>query len=385
MSIILDSPAAQHDFCRGSHWYHESPFLPIGETRGNEPGASSLKDMATRCLVMDQSALKLELFENVPWKIAKELWEFLGNRGKQTLLMWKILIMRYPEQFPQLSPTYCMRTKVPKTPLKGYIDNVRSDACHWRAALSLSSAYASVSDLVEIGNLKNLVALEIHSRVCDPSLPTNIETRDGAQLDDGVVRSWLDAAQSTGSLQNLQVLRIYQQNSLTHHILWMLEKLPGLKLIVIYQCGKLTQEFSHLKARTKYGVQIAGWNAQRLDWVPDGGKTDAFKYLRPLLKVYEDGLSFRDTESKPNSPMLHSNMPIMEFGLPAYDCDDSEKEKRRAAYAAKSIFILTRATGLNGRKRAPQEIQQPRNTGKRIMKERGGRDMADVLGDFFGI
>jgi hypothetical protein len=80
MSIILDSPAAQHDFSRGSHWYHESPFLPIGKSRGNEYGASSLKDTATRRLVMDQSALRLELFENVPWKIAKELWEFLGNR-----------------------------------------------------------------------------------------------------------------------------------------------------------------------------------------------------------------------------------------------------------------------------------------------------------------
>ena len=80
MSIILDSPAAQHDFSRGSHWYHESPFLPIGEGGENEPGAPSLKDTATRRLVMDQSALKPELFENVPWKIAKELWEFLGNR-----------------------------------------------------------------------------------------------------------------------------------------------------------------------------------------------------------------------------------------------------------------------------------------------------------------
>lgn len=269
--------------------------------------------------------------------------------------------------------------------MKGYIDNIRSDACYWRAALSLSSVYASVSDLVDLGNLKNLVALEINSRVFDPSLPTNIETRDGIQLDDGVVRSWLDAAQSTGSLQNLQVLRIYQQNSLTHHILWMLEKLPRLKVVVIYQCGRFTQELSHPKARTKHGVQVAGWNIQRLDWVPDGGKTDALKYLGPLLKVYEDGLTLKDTDSKPKSPMLHSNIPIMEFGLPALDCDDSEKEQRRAAYAAKSIFILTRTSGLNDRKRAPQEIQQPRNTGKRIMKERGGRDMADVLGDFLGM
>jgi hypothetical protein len=80
MSIILDSPSAQHDFSRGPYWYHESPFLPIGESDRNEPGSPSLKDTAIRRLLMDQSALKPELFEHVPWKIAKELWEFLGSR-----------------------------------------------------------------------------------------------------------------------------------------------------------------------------------------------------------------------------------------------------------------------------------------------------------------
>lgn len=80
MSIILDSPSTQHDFGRGPHWYHESPFLPIGESEENEFGVASLKDTATRRLFMDQSALKPEIFEHVPWKIARELWGFLGSK-----------------------------------------------------------------------------------------------------------------------------------------------------------------------------------------------------------------------------------------------------------------------------------------------------------------
>jgi hypothetical protein len=271
-------------------------------------------------------------------------------------------------------------------PLKGYIDIVRSDACHWRAVLSLSSAYASVADLVDIGNLKNLVALEINSQVYDPSMSARISTREVIELDDGVVRSWAEASQSTESLQNLQVLRIYQQKSLTHHIFWMLEKLPRLKLVVIYQCDKFTREFSNHKARTKHGVQVGGWNAQRLDWLPDGKRTmDGLKFLGPLSQVYEEELGLNNTNRTPKAPMLGSNTPMMEFGLPALDFDDPEKENRRARYAAKSIFIFTRETEHNDRKRAPEQIQQPRNTGKRIMKERGGRDMADVLGDFFGM
>ena len=109
------------------------------------------------------------------------------------------------------------------------------------------------------------------------------------------------------------------------------------------------------------------------------------KRLGPLSQVYGDVLSPKDTDRTLKAPMLDPNTPIMEFGLPALDCDDPEKENRRAQYAAKSIFIFTRATEHSDRKRAPEQIQQPRNTGKRIMKERGGRDMADVLGDFFRI
>jgi hypothetical protein len=268
-------------------------------------------------------------------------------------------------------------------PLQGYIDIIRSDACHWRAVLSLSSAYASVADLVDIGNLKNLVALEINSRVCDPSMSARISTKKVVELDDGVVRSWAEASQSTGSLQNLQVLRIYQQKSLTHHIFWMLEELPRLKLVVIYQCDKFTQEFSHPKTKTKLGVPVGGWTAQRLDWRPDEPqKMDALKFLGSLSHVYKDVLRLKDTNTRVKAPMLGPDTPIMEFGLPALDCDDPEKENRRAKYAAKSIFIFTRATGRINRKRAPNQIQQPRNTGKRVMKERGGGDMADVLGDF---
>jgi hypothetical protein len=300
--------------------------------------------------------------------------------------MWKILTMRYSEHFPQISPSYCLRTRSPRIPLKEYIDIIRSDDCHWRAALSLSTAYASVSDLVDIGDLKNLVALEINGRISDQNMSANMEPIERTELNDGIVRSWVDVTQSTGSLENLQVLRIYQQNSLTHHIFWMLEKLPRLKLVVIYHCEKFTQEFSHPKARTKNGVQVAGWNAQRYDWLPDGPqKTDALKYLGPLLKVYEEGLCLKDPDHRRKAPKLDLNIPMIEFGLPALACDEAERERRRAQYAAKSIFLFTRANDYNDRKRAPHEIQQPRNTSKRRMKERGGRDMADVLGDFFGM
>ncbi|KAJ5157372.1 uncharacterized protein N7482_008472 [Penicillium canariense] len=386
MSIIFESPSAQHDFSRGPHWYHESPFLPLGGNEEKKAGASSLKDTATRCLFMDQSAVKPELFENIPWMIARELWEYLSRRDKNTLYMWKIFTARYPQDFPRLSPFYSLKTDFPKSPLKGYLDIMKCDACHWRAVLSLSTVHATVTDLVDISNQKNLVALEINRNMRAPKISSDMGIENGAELEDGIVRSWLEVAQATGTLQNLQVLRIHEQHNLTHQVFWMLEQLPRLKLVVVYCCRKFTQEFGQPTARTKHGVQVAGWNAQRLDWISDGPqKGDALKRLGSLLDVYKDVLTSEDIDSKSTPPILGSAIPIMEFDLSGLDCDDTGTMERRARYAAESIFFFTRAPQRNATKRAQPEEHQPRSGSKRILKERGRRDMGDVLGDLLGM
>jgi hypothetical protein len=265
-------------------------------------------------------------------------------------------------------------------PLKGYIDIIRSDACHWRAILSLSNHYAHQSDLVDIGTLRNLVALEItQGRNLGSSL--RAEAWDTTELEDGVVRSWLESAQVTRSLQHLQVLRIYGQKPLTHHVFSMLEKLPRLNLVVIYKCERITQDLSQHKTRTPHGLRVAGWRAQRWDWISDGRqKTEALQFLGPLSQLYQNGF-----HSENKDQTLNSSLPILEFGLPRLDCDNHNIELARAQYAANSIFICSRVTERKDRKRAPQENLQPQNTGKRKMKERGGKGMADVLGDFLGM
>lgn len=79
MSIILRSLRPQHDFGRGPHWLHESPFLPVLWEQTQAHGAPSLKHAAMKQLLQDQSALNKELFQHVPWHFALYLWECLGR------------------------------------------------------------------------------------------------------------------------------------------------------------------------------------------------------------------------------------------------------------------------------------------------------------------
>lgn len=79
MAVSLRSPGPQFDFGRGSHWLHESPFLPVLWEQTEDLGAPSLKHAAMKRLLSDQSLLTVELFAQVPWHIAKYLWECLGQ------------------------------------------------------------------------------------------------------------------------------------------------------------------------------------------------------------------------------------------------------------------------------------------------------------------
>jgi hypothetical protein len=79
MSVIFRDNQPQGYFPRGENWFHEIPFLPHGWETTNDHGSGSLKHAAMKALLKDQSQLKPELFEIVPWHLAKYLWDALGR------------------------------------------------------------------------------------------------------------------------------------------------------------------------------------------------------------------------------------------------------------------------------------------------------------------
>ncbi|CAI7619313.1 unnamed protein product [Penicillium pancosmium] len=388
MSVILHSSGPQANFKKGPHWYHESPFLPYCWEDRQEPGAPSLKHTARQKALEDQSELRLEMFENIPWPIALELWEYLGHCKKRTLFMWKIMAASYPREFHTVSSYYCLWTNRPMEPLKGYVDIMSSANCDWRAVLSLSSGYATAEDLLAIGNMKNLVALEISRTPWKlHKYAPEITPRVANELENGVIRTWVDLAESTGSLQHLRVLRLYHQGMIKPAALQLLGKLPNLQLIIVYQCEYFTQGFRCERRPYSGKIEMEGWNALRLDWALKDATEDgqALQHLGPLLDVYRGALKTQpnssSVEDPPSPHTLGADVPIMEFGLPAMDHSDTMKIEVRAQYSAKSIGILTRVPNSTRKRQLPLPAESKKN-GKRVMKDRGARDMTDLLKDF---
>lgn len=296
----------------------------------------------------------------------------------------------YPTQFQELSPLYRLDVESPKEPLKLYIDIMNSDPSNWGAVLSLPSTCATIMDLVAIGSMKSLVALDIYPSSSADKLPQDLEQGRGLGLDDRIIRSWVETAESMQSLQQLRVLRFYAQDQLTTQALWMLEKLPCLEVVVAYSCKPLNHGLSEWFRRDEYEIRFGNWIARRLTWDPFDEQPDTVT-ARPrqtLLEVYRDlssaksrqAVSASDSEqsdhkrgsSGQQSSKSGSSAPIMEIQL-------SSPVKWPTETGGNIIITFTRAPDV---KKRPPSVIAPKNKRKRVMKNRGGRDMAELLGEF---
>ncbi|KAJ5585095.1 uncharacterized protein N7459_004895 [Penicillium hispanicum] len=352
--------------------------------------------MAMKYLLADQSLLKVEHFEGIPWLLAQYMWEALKEPHKQTMHLWMIMTLVYRSQFFQISPSYHLRVDVPREPLADYFNTLNSESLDWLAVLTVSSNYGTVTDMVSIGNIKNLVALEINGTKRAKWAPggRTDESIWQSGLDYRIFRSWAEMAQSGHFLQHLRILKLCKQNRLDPSILRLLVELPQLQVVVAHCCDIFTEE-GH-KSRlylSREGLPLQGWIAwtpQSMaaagkghgSWGPDGN----------VRKLYRDTLAKEGTNSGDISP----HVPIMELELAPSQpvgsdgvasgaprligADTSRARVMVAGPGTNDTIIFTRPTEpVGGTKRAAPTSS--RSQPVRVMKKRS-RDVADMLGEF---
>lgn len=396
------SNSIQTDFGRGPHWLHESPFLPPLWENTQDVGAPSLKHAAMRTLLSDQSALKTEHFMHVPWLLALYLWDCLkrwqallqrtlpgysariltDQSDKQTLYMWKIMSEAYPEHFRSISSHFQFTINTPQEPLKPYIEMMNSDCAHWKAVLALSATHATTADLVAIANLKNLVALDIFPSEKKRLMlqPDENAEGKGIGLTDRIVRSWLDVAETAGSLQQLRILRLSHQLEFTANALDTLEKLPNLQLLIIVGASRFSNPILKLILENKGkkdAVRVRGWIARKSNqtdtlYDPNGLTLECVEIYNQVMKA--DGTSDNNHRDQ-GCPLLGSDIPIMELNICPISHNDSDYFR--------SAIHFTRLPKQETKRGPPSSRPEIlKRQGKRVMKDRPGRDIGDVLGEF---
>lgn len=301
---------------------------------------------------------------------------------KRTLHMWKIMTTVYPA-FRKEYPCYHMETVTCKQPLrKNYFEIMNSEDCVWRGILSFPSNLAEVADFVAIANVKNLVALQINPTfdVENPAWTGDrvITNADGIQ--DGVIRGWLEMAESQGSFRHMRFLRMEGQNKLTPHVLPLLRKLPQLQHIVISKCDLFTKKFkANHKIKGQDVIEVDGWIVRRQDWIVQKEGLEKAKQAEATQEMYNDGRSLDSqhfTGMEPLTPYsLSLDTPVMEL-------DISRRYGLSFVENPAQLFVLVRATcEPQAEKRRPSEMAERPGSKKRVMKDRG-QDLAGILGQF---
>ncbi|KAJ5625640.1 hypothetical protein N7510_001949 [Penicillium lagena] len=381
MLFISTLPFDTGDPSQAPVWFHESPHLPYGWEASNDRGAGSLKHAAMRATLQDQSLLKPDMFDHVPWLLAKYLWDSLGKCNKRTSHMWRILATKYPQHFCQVSSGCRLHIRRPLQRMADYTDLIKSNAYCWRAILTIETMCASqTSDLLNLASIKNLVALEINNERGSLSDESG-NKRVLPEITVGLVRGWIELAQSSGAWQHLRFLRIRGHQELPPSTLRPLLELPQLQKVVVYDSENISREIHQRRKEKQQGsVNIEGWEVQRLDWLwRDHGEDVALANLRPLVDMYKASLQKTDT------PAGLLDVPILEYQLSDDLYSDPHGVAYRARYKAKQIAVLTRPSvdskGKTKNKRATPRQPPSQPQAKRVvMKDRGG-DLAGMLGE----
>ncbi|PLB46853.1 hypothetical protein P170DRAFT_511527 [Aspergillus steynii IBT 23096] len=347
----------------GPSWVHETPYLPEGWESTSTVGAPTLKHAAMRQTLSNQRRLVPELFANVPWQIASYLWDCLGRSRKRTLYIWKVFATAYPQQFSLVAQYRSMKIGGLKLPLRDYLAMMKSDDMHWRVTLTLRVSCPSVPELVEISDVRNLVALDVITPAGAGLVSDDPETPDlqVTALNDRIVRTWSELAQTTGAFAHLRILRLFYQDDLSKVVLRYLARIPALQFIVVYECDGLTRAM-------RRGMD--GWEAYSSDSIR----------LIELFESYQNSLSCGDDHEPMDRdrPILDFHLGTMMDPLPLRSARNRSKVLclRRTNAEAEPASKRLKVT------RSLDTFQKPSKRRKPVMKDRRTKDLGEALGDF---
>lgn len=280
--------------------------------------------------------------------------------------MWKIFCAAYPVEFRRLSQHCESWVGSPRHPLSGYINLVKSSGYSWATRLNIWTQFARVPELVELADVTNLVSLEVNTSMSGRDTP-ELQGQEVVSLNNRILRTWSELAETSGAFKHLRVLRLYQQRDLTEQSFGYLSRLPSLEYCVLAMCDRMTQKSAIKTARSQ------GW-----DVVEDFPDQVTYQFS-PLAasKNLDGGTNWRDRPDGQVPASLPTDIPILDFSI------GQIQEKLRG-----DVIIMHRKDAHKGNKRSLSDTVSSENdrgaqkkTRKPVMKQRG-KDLSGMLADF---
>ena len=285
--------------------------------------------------------------------------------------MWKLYATVYPSQLRDMSPFRCIRVEGPLMPMREYLDSMKSDTLSWGVALTLFTSFASMSELVELASVKNLVALELNASSELETLFNDKTTMPMAALNDRIVRTWSELAESGAAFAHLQVLRLSHQGHVSRATLQHLRSFPSLCLLVVYNCPNLTSLFKNDHQA------IEGWQ-------PVADLSTHLETAYTSDEIYGYYSFIKENDEMGSS--IDRNIPILgiQIGREMHRPSKSKNPPDTVYLRRQSCYQKQEDTPEPPSKRRKQ-ASGPQAARRGTMKQRKAKDLDDVLGDLIGL
>lgn len=292
------------------------------------------------------------------------------------MYMWKLFATVYPREFRQIANYRAMKIEGPKMPMRDYFGLVKDDALHWGVALTLSTEFARTPELVEIANVKNIVALEISTTLSKPQPDQDEDAAPVAVLDDRIIRTWSELAQTSGAFRYLRVLRVYHQEKLSPIIFQYFRVFPSLRVLVVQDCRGLTAESA------KEAAETYGWEVGTQPPSKDNKEETEIYDSDTVYECYEASDTLLDGEE----PSIDRDTPILDFQLGQAVRGGMNKKARKlkpTVFLRRGPIELDVTDAAMGKRRLEEAGPPNRKKARKpVMKDAGGKDLTGLLAEF---
>lgn len=257
----------------------------------------------------------------------------------------------------------------PKYPLSGYIKLVRDPNNSWATKLNLWTEFTRVPELVELAQVTNLVSLEVNTSISGIQSSSEPEDQEVVTLNDRIVRTWSELAESSDAFQHLQTLKLYRQRNLTAQSFAYLSRFPVLEYCVLAMCDFLSEK-SAVKRAESYGWKVEDVSDPKI------AQFNQFNQFTPHASLA--GQQGKTTGQDQLDISSYGGRPVLEFTI----------GQRREMVRDREVIVLrrVRSRGTKGNKRnlvdvSTEQDRVQRKPRKPIMRERG-KDLTNMLAEF---
>jgi hypothetical protein len=286
--------------------------------------------------------------------------------------MWKLLSTAYPTEFWKAS-TYWREQVTPMMPIRNYLGLVNDDSVNWGVALTLATQFATIPELVQIANVKNVFALEISTR-WRTHLLSHEDNTQITSLTDRIIRTWSELAQTSQAFKHLRILKLYGQQYLTGLTFEYLDSFPSLSALVVADCKEMIS-----KPMKRLAAQY-GWKTEKRLRLERPDETIGFDESATAYQCYrrivgrseqkqasaDQDIPILDFQIEPKYP-LSSGSVVIFLKEPPGDVNVADLGKKRKRTSSNTVNINT----------------EPRlKERKPVMKSVRGRDIKDLLAEF---